>query len=223
MNEPLSLLTAWLLGFLGSVHCMGMCGGIVGALTLNTHNKNSHWIQLSYHLGRISTYATLGLVAGLLGLWLASTHSLAGQILRILSGALLVLMGLYVFGATHSLTWLEKAGGVFWKKVQPLSKRLFPITSPKQGFLLGAIWGLLPCGLIYSTLSWALVSADPLHSASLMAMFGLGNLPALLSFAAFAQQLNRFRQALWVRLLLAALITSFGIWTIFAVLYMSNN
>ncbi len=215
MNEPLSFLSAWLLGFLGSVHCMGMCGGIVGALSLNTPGKNLA-VHLSYHLGRITTYAGLGFVAGFVGLWLASSHAYMGQLLRFLSGVMLILMGGYVLGSTQLLLWLEKRGGYIWSKVQPLTRNLLPVKSVKQGVLLGLVWGLLPCGLIYSTLSWSLVAADPWHSAGLMAMFGLGNLPALLSFSAFAQQLNRIKQTLWVRRLMAFLIIIFGIWTIVA-------
>ncbi len=216
MNEPLSFLSAWLLGFLGSVHCMGMCGGIVGALSLNTKGPSLS-IHLSYHLGRILTYASLGFIAGLLGLWLASSHAYMGQVLRVLSGVMLILMGGYILGRTHLLMWFERRGSFLWKHVQPLSKNLLPVRSPRHGLLLGLIWGLLPCGLIYSTLSWSLVAANPIHSAGLMAMFGLGNLPALLSFAAFAQQLNRFKQTPWVRILLATLIIAFGLWTILAV------
>ena len=194
---------------------MGMCGGIVGALSLNTRSKNIP-VHLSYHLGRITTYAILGFIVGLAGLWLASTHAYVGQVLRILSGVMLILMGGYVLGNTHLLLWFERKGGLLWQKVQPFSQNLLPVKTVKQGVLLGLLWGLLPCGLIYSTLSWAMVTADPWHSAGLMAMFGLGNLPALLSFSAFAQQLNRLKQTLWVRRLLAALIITFGAWTITA-------
>ena len=194
---------------------MGMCGGIVGALSLHTKGP-SMAIHLSYHLGRILTYASLGFIAGLIGLWLAATHSYVGLVLRVLSGVMLILMGGYILGRTQLLIWFEKRGSLLWRKVQPLSKQLLPVRSPRQGLLLGLIWGLLPCGLIYSTLSWSLVAANPLHSAGLMAMFGLGNLPALLSFAAFAQQLNRFKQTPWVRTSLATLIMAFGAWTIAA-------
>ena len=217
MNEPLSFISAWLLGFLGSVHCMGMCGGIVGALSLNTNGPKLS-IHLSYHLGRISTYAALGFVAGLLGLWLSSSHTYMGVVLRIASGVMLILMGGYILGSTHLLLWFEKRGSYAWSRVQPLSKKLLPVKSPKHGFLLGLIWGMLPCGLIYSTLSWSLVAANPLHSAGLMAMFGLGNLPALLSFSAFTQQLNQLKQTPWIRTLAAILIITFGLWTITATL-----
>ena len=214
MNEPLSFLSAFLLGFFGSVHCMGMCGGIVGALSLNKHNSLA--FHLSYHLGRISTYALLGLVVGFVGLWLSSSHATVGLVLRSMAGVLLILMGIYILGINASLLWLEKAGVSLWKIIQPLSKHLLPVNHPTQALALGLVWGFLPCGLVYSTLSWALVSANPAHSALLMVAFGLGNLPALLSFAAFTQQLNHLKQLPWVKGLMGALIICFGIWTFFA-------
>lgn len=216
MIEPLSYLTAFILGLFGSIHCMGMCGGIVGALSVNTQHARPLALHLSYHLGRITTYGLIGLMAGLIGLWLSSSHELAGAVLRSLSGAILILMGLYVLGSTNTLSWLEKAGAKLWKYVQPLSRYVLPVRSVKQALGLGLIWGLLPCGLVYSTLSWALVSANPLHSATLMMAFGLGNLPALLSFALFTAQLNKFKRHWLVRLILGGCIIVFGIWTIVA-------
>ena len=216
MIEPLSYLTAFLLGLFGSIHCMGMCGGIVGALSVNTQHAKPMALQLSYHLGRITTYGVIGLIAGFLGLWLSTSHALAGEILRSLSGAILILMGLYVLGSTNTLLWLEKGGSKLWRYVQPLSKYVLPVRSVKQALGLGLIWGLLPCGLVYSTLSWALVSANPLHSATLMMAFGLGNIPALLSFAAFTSQLNHFKRHWLVKLVLGGTIIIFGIWTIVA-------
>jgi sulfite exporter TauE/SafE len=230
MNEPLSLLTAFLLGFMGSIHCMGMCGGIIGALSLSSkQNDSSNQIypkaikakpinpmilQLSYHLGRISTYGILGLIAGFVGLWLSSTHSSIGLVLRSLSGVMLILMGAYLLGLTQSLSWLERAGTPVWKKLQPLSRNLLPVENLKQGFKLGLVWGFLPCGLIYSTLSWAIVSAQPIKSAALMVFFGLGTLPALLTFSMFTEKLNRFKQHIAVRGIMALAIMGFGFWTL---------
>jgi sulfite exporter TauE/SafE len=227
MNEPLSLLTAFLLGFMGSIHCMGMCGGIVGALSLSSKSKdaasqiypkpiNPMVLQLSYHVGRITTYGILGLVAGFAGLWLASTHTNTGLVLRSLSGVMLVLMGIYLFGLTQSLSWLERAGSGIWKKMQPLTIGLLPVSRLSQGLKLGIIWGFLPCGLVYSTLSWAVVSANPAQSAALMVFFGLGNLPALLTFSIFTEKLNQFKQHIAVRSLMAIGIIGFGLWTLTA-------
>ncbi|NVK39456.1 MAG: sulfite exporter TauE/SafE family protein [Gammaproteobacteria bacterium] len=216
MIEPLSYLTAFLLGLFGSIHCMGMCGGIVGALALNTQHPRPFSLQLGYHLGRITTYGLIGLLAGFIGLWLASTHEWAGLIMRTLSGVLLVLMGLYVLGTTSALIWLEKIGAYLWKWVQPFSKHVLPTRTFGQSVTLGLIWGLLPCGLVYSTLSWALVSANPIQSSTLMMVFGLGNLPALLSLAAFTTQLNQFKRHWLVRMILAGCIIAFGLWTAIA-------
>lgn len=222
MIEPLSYLTAFLLGLFGSLHCMGMCGGIVGALSVNTQSKNLLPLQLGYHLGRVTTYGIIGLMAGVLGLWLASTHNSVGAVMRTLSGILLVLMGFYVLGKTQALVWLEKAGSGLWRSLQPLSRKCMPVKNIKQSIALGMIWGFLPCGLVYSTLSWALVSADPIHSATLMMVFGLGNMPALLSLAMFTSQLNRFKQHWLVRFTVGVSIVIFGIWTA-AVPWVSNE
>lgn len=227
MNEPLSLLTAFLLGFMGSIHCIGMCGGIIGALALNSkkspsaqqiHPKpvNPMTLQLGYHLGRISTYGLLGLLAGSIGLWLSTSHSNAGLILRSLSGLMLILMGIYLFGLTQSLYWIEKVGAGLWQRLQPLTKHLLPVNNQLQAIKLGVIWGFLPCGLIYSTLSWAVVAANPWQSAGLMVMFGLGNLPALLTLGLFTEKLNQFKKNIWVKGLLALAIIAFGIWTLVA-------
>ncbi|WP_396586875.1 sulfite exporter TauE/SafE family protein [Bermanella sp. R86510] len=210
MNEPLTYLTAWLLGFMGSIHCMGMCGGIVGALSMNGPKP---MLQLGYHIGRISTYGLLGFIAGFAGLWLADSHDYWGTILRVISGLLLVLMGLYLLGQTHVLTWLERSGSVLWRRLQPLSRPLIPTQHGYQAVALGLIWGFLPCGLVYSTLSWALVSADPVKSATLMMVFGLGNLPALFSFALFTQRLTKLKQNTWVKLGMGLLVIGFGVWT----------
>ncbi|GAA6133654.1 sulfite exporter TauE/SafE family protein [Oceaniserpentilla sp. 4NH20-0058] len=222
MLEPLSYLTAFLLGIFGSLHCMGMCGGIVGALSVNT-GQQSIKLQLSYHLGRISMYGLIGLLAGFAGLWLSQTHDYAGQVLRGISGVLLILMGIYILGSSKALLWLEKAGSGLWKRIQPLSRSLIPISNIKQAIALGLIWGLLPCGLVYSTLSWALVAANPLHSASLMVAFGLGNMPALLSLAAFTGQINRFKQNVFVKAFVGLGIIGFGIWTLVAPILQINH
>lgn len=222
MNEPLSLLTAWLLGFIGSIHCMGMCGGIVGALTLNNQSKHPVITQLAYHAGRISTYGLLGLTVGFLGFWLADLHHSLANTMRVISGGMLILMGLYVSGATQALNWLEKGGSVAWKYIQPISKTFLPVRNLPQAMGLGMVWGLLPCGLVYSTLTWSLVAADPVQSASMMMMFGLGNLPALLSFGLFAQTLTKLKKQPLVRLSLGALIILFGIWTLAGPIMMST-
>ena len=216
MSEPLTLLTAFLLGFLGSGHCLGMCGGIVGALSFNNQGHHPLLIHLSYQLGRISTYGLLGAVVGFAGLWASQLHTDLMLVLRTVSGVLLILMGLYLLGITQSLVWLERAGGGLWRTLQPLGKHLLPVKKPAQGFALGLLWGFLPCGLIYSTLAWSATSASPYWSAALMISFGLGNLPALISAGFFATQINRLRQQTVIKFSFALTIVAFGIWTLTA-------
>lgn len=217
MAEPLSLLTALLLGFMGSAHCLGMCGGIVGALSFNNQGRNPLLIHLSYQAGRITTYAFLGFLVGLMGLWASQFHDTITLVMRGVSGILLILMGIYLMGATASLNWLEKAGSLLWQRIQPLSKNLLPVTTASKGWLLGLVWGFLPCGLIYSTLAWASVSADPFHSALLMLCFGLGNLPALLSAGFFAEKINRIRRHSAIKYSFGLAIIAFGAWTLYAI------
>lgn len=217
MNETLSLLTAFLLGFMGSAHCLGMCGGIVSALTLNNQHSSPTTLNLTYQFGRITTYSLLGVMVGLLGLWASESHQQAMVVLRTLSGLLLLLMGLYILGVTQSLVWLERGGQHLWKRVQPLSATLFPVTSYPKAFSLGMVWGFLPCGLIYSTLSWAAVTADPISSGLLMAAFGLGNLPALLAVGLFAERMQRLRQNTLLKGLFGGSIMLFGLWTLHSI------
>lgn len=217
MNEPLSLLTAFFLGFMGSTHCLGMCGGIISLLSMNNPNHTGLRNQLAYQFGRITTYSLLGLLVGGLGLMASDTHQQAVLILRTLSATLLILMGVYLMGLTGALVWLERFGGQLWLHLQPLSKHIIPITNLKRATVLGLLWGFLPCGLIYTTLAWAATSASPTQGAAVMMCFGLGNLPALLSAGLFAKQVAAFRQHLLVKYGFGLSIVALGIWTLMTI------
>ncbi len=193
MNE-LTLTSAVLIGLLGSSHCLGMCGGLSSVLGVNAKAGNRSRI-VSYNAGRLLTYAAIGAVAGLLGEALLSSAPQLAVLLRGIAGLLIVAMGLYVSQWWMGLTKLEKIGAVLWKYLQPLTGKLLPITNHRQAFMLGTLWGLLPCGLVYSTLSWALASAQWQQSALLMLAFGIGTLPAMLSVGFVGEKiLQRLRQ-----------------------------
>jgi sulfite exporter TauE/SafE len=89
-------------------------------------------------------------------------------------------MGFYLAGWWMGITRLELVGQLLWRHVQPITSKLLPINNHRQAFSLGMLWGFLPCGLVYSTLSWALATANWQQSALLMLAFGLGTLPAML-------------------------------------------
>ncbi len=215
------LLGAFVVGLLGGVHCLGMCGGIVGALTLGQQappSASRFWrLQLAYNLGRVSSYAAAGALAGGLGLLLAGAAPLARaqQLLAVVAGLFMILLGLYLGGWWHGLARLERAGGVIWRHIEPLGRRLLPVRSPFQAFLLGVVWGWLPCGLVYSTLIWALSAGGVGQGALLMAVFGLGTLPNLLLMGAAAGWLSSvFRRPL-ARRLAGLLVMALGVAVIY--------
>jgi sulfite exporter TauE/SafE len=210
MSELLpQLATAFGLGLLGSGHCLGMCGGIAAAT--GSGDKN---YSIYFNLGRVSSYALIGLLLG--GLTQVISANLAPMMLvfRVVAGLLLVAMGLYLGTWWMGLTKLERAGHFIWRKVQPLTRQFLPIQSSVNATKLGLLWGLLPCGLIYSTLTWAATSADAISSMLLMLTFGLGTLPAMLGVAWFGAKIQQFMRNRFTRSISAALLIIFGLWTI---------
>ena len=145
------LISALILGLLGGGHCLGMCGGLMGALTLAIPpEQRGRRLQLllAYNLGRILSYASAGLLFGLAGWAVASSP--AAMLLRIVAGLLLISMGLYLGGWWSGLTRIEALGRGLWRHIQPVASRLLPVSSLPRALLLGALWGWLPCGLGYS-------------------------------------------------------------------------
>ena len=220
MNESLSLLAALSAGLLGGVHCAGMCGGIVGALSLATPGQKQGPklpVLLSYNIGRITSYVIAGaLVGGIgqlsLGFMPVQSFQLA---LAVIAGVMMMLMGLYLGGWSRFLRHVENAGGVIWKKIEPVGRRLLPVRNPGQGFLLGVIWGWLPCGLVYSMLIWALGSGGALEGGMLMLAFGIGTLPNLLATGLLAGQFVRWIQQPAVRMVAGVLLILFGLYTLY--------
>jgi sulfite exporter TauE/SafE len=217
MIEPLSLITAFLLGLMGASHCMVMCGGIAAAASSASPRKNSLSFLLLFNLGRITSYSIAGLIVSLLGLWLADSHQIAQQILRSIAGALLILMGFYIARWWMLLTRLESAGQLVWRYIQPLTRTLIPIKTKPQALALGLLWGWLPCGLIYSTLAWVAANGEPALGALTMFCFGLGTLPGVLAAGIFAQQLNRLISHQYFRQFAGVLLIFYGTWTLFAI------
>ena len=218
--EPGTYLAAALVGFLGGVHCAGMCGGIVAALTLGTRTAEQAPktallpFLLAYNLGRILTYTLLGALVGGVGLIatnLAQLHDLQRG-LHLLAGLFMVALGLYIAGWWRGLTYLERGGGVIWRRLEPLGRTLLPVQTPRQALLLGLLWGFLPCGLVYSVLIWALSATHPMHGALLMLCFGLGTLPNLLLIGGFAAQLRSIIKHPAIRISAGLLILVFGVY-----------
>lgn len=219
------MLSAVLIGALGAGHCFAMCGGIIGTLSLSQRSDTTikqQWLfSLSYNLGRISSYTLIGLFAGFVGHYAAAFFSTITSlpILRLLAGVMLVLMGFYLGGWWRILVVLEKMGARLWQHIEPLGRRFLPIRSLSGALCVGAVWGWLPCGLVYSTLAVALAQRTPWHSALVMLCFGLGTLPALVLAGVAGAQLKKILRSSWMRNTTGVLIIGFGVWTIALALY----
>jgi len=208
-------LTFFLFGLLGGAHCVGMCGGIVGALSsvqMPGQTLRQWPIHLAYNLGRILTYVALGALLGMLGsMGFLLEKIMPVQIgLYVLANLMLVAMGLYLMGFTRLLAPVERAGQKIWRRIQPLTKRFLPVRSIKQAFPLGLLWGFLPCGLVYSAFLTALVTGSALRGGSVLLAFGLGTLPNMLLAGMAFKRFRDITRHSRVRQIAGMLVLGFG-------------
>jgi len=210
----LSIFSVFLVGLLGGTHCVGMCGGIVGALSLQLPNQTPQWrFHLAYSTGRIACYVLVGTIAGAAGAGslLLSNILPVKQALYLVANLLLVALGLYLAGLSSLVLRIEGAGDAIWKRLQPYTRKLLPVTGVTQALALGALWGWVPCGLVYSMLITAMASGSAFNGGSVMLAFGLGTLPNLLAIGYFARQLKDFMRHRSVRLAAGLLVGGFGV------------
>jgi len=182
-------LTALLIGLASTLHCAGMCGGIIASLSLSLppevrrQRRRLAAYTLAYSAGRIASYAAAGLLVGLLG-EAASSSPLPeayGILPRLLAGALVIAVGLHLAGWLPSLARLTGLGQPLWSRLRPLGQRLLPVRTPGRALLFGAVWGWLPCGMVYTALVLAALRSGPHEAVLFMIAFGLGTLPAVLA------------------------------------------
>jgi len=215
-------LAVFLIGLLGGVHCAGMCGGIVSALSLQTKGPaatpGSAWpLHLAYNLGRVSSYAIAGALMGAIGsLGLLLNNWLPVQMtLYVAANLMMVALGLYLTGLTQTLAFTERAGQWLWQRVQPATKRFLPVRGVAQAFPLGMLWGWLPCGLVYSVLTMTLLSGSAARGASIMLAFGLGTLPNLMLAGLLLVRFRSVIQGRALRLGSGLIVLAFGAWGLF--------
>ncbi|MFK7732747.1 MAG: sulfite exporter TauE/SafE family protein [Pseudomonadales bacterium] len=224
------LLAAFMLGLAGSTHCLTMCGGVHSVLALNkqtapeqtllassldvaSHSESLNKVAL-FSLGRILSYGLAGLTLGSLSHALQLAAPAIVPWARLLSGLLLLALAFYTGRWWMGLARVEKLAAFFWKAIQPATAALFP---PRSGFAalsLGALWGWIPCGMVYSALAWAVLAGPPIHAFTLMLFFGLGTLPAMLSAGAMSHSLANVLEKATLRNAGAMLLLCFAVWTI---------
>ena len=213
-----ALATAFLTGLLGSAHCLGMCGGISGLFALHSSVRGLRRqlpMALVYNAGRLASYAVLGFAVAAAGSRFAGLTPALGKPVRLVAGAVIILIGLQIAFDLRALNILERAGGLAWERISPLAGRLLPVTSLPRALGLGLLWGLLPCGLVYSVLLVAATSLHGVNGALIMLAFGIGTTPAMLMTGLGAARLAQLMQDRRTRLGAGLLIVSLGILTLF--------
>ena len=224
-----ALVPVFVVGLLGSVHCAGMCGGIVGALSMAPGAGRTIPVRVSreaapalanvlaYNTGRIASYMTAGALAGGIGQGasaLARLPSLqAGGYW--MANLMLAMLGLYLMDAWRGLARLEQGGQLVWRHVQPLLRHVLPVHGngfgPGRMLAAGVLWGWLPCGMVYSVLVTAMLSGSATGGALVMLAFGLGTLPMLLGLGLLGARLRACLRLRGVRIACGALVLGFGL------------
>ena len=202
MEAPIDPLAMFLLGLFGSGHCLGMCGPLIVALPGAYGQWRAHFI---YHLGRLATYTFMGALLagagqGVIRLGAFSSGEVAAwnarlQVALSLPVALfLLLLGLQRLGIVPEPAWMAWAEPRKLPGFGRVLRRVLDRRSAGWLLAMGALLGLLPCGLSYGAFARAVAAGSVLQGAYLTLLFGLGTLPALLLLGGGAGALwQRFR------------------------------
>lgn len=218
-----SYFAAFAMGLFSSLHCIGMCGSIIGTLTLSLkpeiRNNKRRLLPyiINYNFGRITSYTLAGALVGFLQAIIILPFGLdhGHRLLQILSAAIMIGAGLYLAGWFPRFAYIEKAGSKLWKLIEPYGRKLIPVSSHTQAYLFGMVWGWLPCGLVYAALALAATTGDVTRASITMLAFGLGTLPSVLGVGIMTNTLtklakmNRFKQVVGLLLVFIALIAVF--------------
>ena len=217
------LLTAFLVGFLGSGHCFGMCGGIAAGLgSLPVHDgpedksRPRFSSALLFNVGRITSYTVLGLLAALILGGAGEMLSIPkwSMILRFITALMIFLIGLQFMFNWQTLAIIERGGAKIWKRVLPLAVRASAMPGGSGRLLVGFCWGFLPCGLVYSVLLTASSAPGILFGGAIMFAFGVGTLPSMVGMSLAAPALTALLNDRWTRRLLGAALIMLAILSI---------
>lgn len=215
-----SIVAMFFVGLLGGVHCLGMCGSIVGVFTGQLPNTGSRLpFHLAYSTGRIGSYVVAGAIAGGIGQAGLLLRGVAPvqHLLFALSSLMLIALGLYLAGVWGMVRHLEQIGSGLWQRLQPLTRRVLPVNTVPRALALGALWGWLPCGMVYSVLVTALARGSAGQGALVMLAFGLGTLPNLLAIGMFWERCRSWVQSPRVRLVAGLLVMGVGVYGLYKV------
>lgn len=217
--DTLVILSAFMLGLVGSLHCIGMCGGIAGMLHAASSGSKpglplgAQWrMTLAYNGGRITSYMIAGGIASLLGVSLIGiVGKESGRAMaQVVSGLFMILLGLYLTGWWNALAPIEKLGMRLWRRISPLTRYFLPIDTYPRALAAGAVWGWLPCGLVYSALAMVMMTGKPLIAMAAMGAFGFGTLPVVSAVGMLSGDNGLMRRPV-VRKVAGSLVVLFGV------------
>lgn len=217
-------------------HCALMCGGIAVAIEKPIHiaSRQQRLLeQLVMHIGRIGMYASLGGVAGAVGAMVWQQNWLPVQRgLFALAAMLMLLQAAWLGRGRGAATgwfeaWLAGITAKWWQvatgAILTKGRHASSITSWRGRLLAGAVWGLVPCGLIYTVLPYAFLSGSGFAGASVMLAFGLGTLPNLLLISGFSARLAGMGHQRWARIAAAGLMATTGLFGLYRALTLSDD
>ncbi|CUS48982.1 MAG: hypothetical protein HLUCCO02_02965 [Idiomarinaceae bacterium HL-53] len=207
----IDLFAAFFMGIAGSGHCLAMCGGLAGAMGYQRSLAN----LTIYNLGRISSYTLAGALVAALSVTLQSIQIDILIYLRLLAGIMMVLLACYILDFKVALLWLERLGTHLWRRLQPLALRTRTHSNRATTFAAGVLWGWLPCGLVYSALTWSATTTTIHEGALFMFAFGVGTLPSMLGAGVLSQKLTTLLKAKAFRWTFALILALYGIQTLF--------
>ena len=212
------MTVAFLIGLFSALHCFGMCGGLVGAMTMSLkpqirqNYSQLAFYTLAYNSGRILSYVFAGLLVGWFGQTLRDLLMPENGvgILRLLASLMIIAMGFYVAGWFPQFSRIEIFGKPLWRILQPIGQKLLPVKNPWQAFLFGAVWGWLPCGLVYYALLVSPARDGALNAGLFMLVFGLGTLIPMMSAGFLTGRLAHLRQSNKIRYISGLLLIFMG-------------
>lgn len=220
METEITFISAFFIGLFSTLHCVGMCGGIIGALTfsLPEHIRNNRWRLIpyvsAYNFGRITSYTLAGALAGSFGENIIALAPQNGHLaLQLFAAILMVGIGLYLAGWFPAFAKIEHIGRPIWKKLEPISQKLIPVKSPSHAYLFGIVWGWLPCGLVYTALIWSSTASSAKDGALLMLAFGAGTLPTVIIAGILTGWFVRLNRSKYIRPLVGLTVIAMAIIT----------
>lgn len=213
------LVIAFVLGLFSTLHCVGMCGSIMGALSLGLPRSVREsggsllLYVLLYNSGRLAMYVLLGFLAGFSGELLGQgmDEELWHLLARMLASITLIAVGLYITDWFPVVRRLDRLGAGVWRRVEPLGRRLLPVRTLPGAFGAGVVWGLLPCGLVYYALFMSLSSGGTIDSILFMLFFGLGTLPSMMTTGVMTGWLMRLIRRQYLRQAAGSVLILMGI------------